>query len=82
VQDLGMAETPLWYYVLQEAEALGEGGRRLGPVGGRLVGEVLYRAIEASPLSCLNPDMRPPVEIPRQGPSFTMADLVRFAAVA
>ncbi len=82
VTDLGMSETPLWYYVLQEAEMLGEGGSRLGPVGGRLVGEVLHRAIEASPQSALDPAMRPPVEIPRQGPSFTMADLVRFAAAS
>jgi hypothetical protein len=33
-------ETPLWIYVLKEAEALHEGDR-LGPVGGRIVGEVL-----------------------------------------
>jgi hypothetical protein len=33
-------ETPLWIYVLKEAEAL-ENGDRLGPVGGRIVGEVL-----------------------------------------
>ncbi len=81
VRDLGMEDTPLWYYVLQEAETLGDGGRQLGPVGGRLVGEVLFRAIQASPLSCLDPDMRPPVEIPRQGSCFTMADLIRFATL-
>ena len=33
-------ETPLWLYILKEAEAL-EDGNRLGPVGGRIVGEVL-----------------------------------------
>jgi hypothetical protein len=31
--------TPLFYYVLKEAEVM-EGGRRLGPVGGDIVGEV------------------------------------------
>jgi hypothetical protein len=33
-------ETPLWYYILREADARGS-GHRLGPVGGRIVGEVL-----------------------------------------
>src|SRR5262252_5439271 len=33
-------ETPLWYYILREADARC-GGHRLGPVGGRIVGEVL-----------------------------------------
>ena len=40
------AETPLWLYVLKEAEAL-NGGDRLGPVGGRIVGEVLIGIIDA-----------------------------------
>src|SRR4029450_14139757 len=31
--------TPLWIYVLNEGLVLGNGGRHLGPVGGRLVGE-------------------------------------------
>lgn len=33
-------ETPLWYYILKEAE-LTRGGTCLGPVGGTLVAEVL-----------------------------------------
>jgi hypothetical protein len=33
-------QTPLWYYLLREAEHRG-GGERLGPVGGRIVGEVV-----------------------------------------
>jgi len=32
------AETPLWYYILREADAC-TGGHRLGPVGGRIVAE-------------------------------------------
>lgn len=32
-------ETPLWYYILHEAETLCD-GERLGPVGGRIVAEV------------------------------------------
>jgi hypothetical protein len=40
--DMGAPEpTPLWFYVLKEAELLGDGGQRLGPTGGRIVAEVL-----------------------------------------
>jgi hypothetical protein len=38
-------KAPLWFYVLKEAE-LG-GGRRLGPVGGRLVADVILGLIAA-----------------------------------
>ena len=39
-------ETPLWYYILREADAC-TGGRRLGPVGGRIVTDVLVGLIDA-----------------------------------
>jgi hypothetical protein len=44
------AETPLCSYVLKEAEVL-LGGDQLGPVGGRIVGEVLVGIIDADPES-------------------------------
>jgi Animal haem peroxidase len=43
-------ETPLWYYVLREADAC-TGGDRLGPVGGRIVAEVLVGLIDADATS-------------------------------
>ncbi|MGJ5814563.1 peroxidase family protein [Paludibaculum fermentans] len=43
-------ETPLWYYILREADVF-TGGRSLGPVGGRIVAEVLVGLIEADPTS-------------------------------
>jgi hypothetical protein len=43
-------ETPLWYYVLREADVRA-GGDRLGPVGGRIVGEVLAGLLEYDPSS-------------------------------
>ncbi len=43
-------ETPLWYYILREADACA-GGHRLGPVGGRIVAEVLVGLIDADPTS-------------------------------
>jgi len=43
-------ETPLWYYVLREADVR-FGGNRLGPVGGRIVGEVLIGLLDLDPSS-------------------------------
>jgi len=43
-------ETPLWYYILREADVRG-GGDRLGPVGGRIVGEVLVGLLDLDPTS-------------------------------
>lgn len=38
-------ETPLWYYILREAAVL-EDGQRLGPVGARIVADVLVGLID------------------------------------
>jgi hypothetical protein len=75
-------ETPLWYYVLKEAEVR-ESGQRLGPVGGRIVAEVLLGLIDADPHSyrSLAPDWQPELPATEAG-SFTMADLLRFAGAA
>jgi hypothetical protein len=43
-------ETPLWYYILREADACTE-GHRLGPVGGHIVAEVLVGLIDADATS-------------------------------
>jgi hypothetical protein len=43
-------ETPLWYYILREADVCA-GGDRLGPVGGRIVAEVLVGLIDADATS-------------------------------
>lgn len=49
--------TPLWFYVLREAEM---NGGRLGDVGGRIVAETFHRAMEASRMSILrDPTWRP-----------------------
>lgn len=46
-------KTPLWYYVLREAEQEENNGR-LGPVGSRIVAETLVGLIKKSPHSILN----------------------------
>jgi hypothetical protein len=43
-------ETPLWFYILREADVC-TGGHRLGPVGGRIVAEVLVGLLDADPTS-------------------------------
>ncbi|MDA0171441.1 hypothetical protein OJ998_20240 [Solirubrobacter taibaiensis] len=60
---LGWEETPLWFYVLKEAEVLG-GGNQLGPVGGRIVGEVVVGVIDADPSSfrVVDPSWTPGVQ--------------------
>lgn len=74
--------TPLWLYVLREASLNTihgrEGTGRLGAVGGRIVAEVLHRAIERSRISFL----RDPEFLPTLGPTpgvFRMADLLLVA---
>jgi hypothetical protein len=72
-------ETPLWYYVLKEAEAQCN-GEQLGDVGGRIVAEVLLGLLEGDPQSYRNasPHWRPTLPGTRDG-DFTMADLITFA---
>ncbi len=75
--------TPLWYYVLREADVRGgDPDQHLGPAGAQIVSEVLVGLIEADPGSYLRqaPQWKP--ELPHAGPGFTMADLVDFTRSA
>jgi hypothetical protein len=69
-------ETPLWWYILAEAGALHDGDR-LGPVGGRIVGEVLVGIIDADPSSfrSVDPAWRPTLPARRPG-AFGLADIL------
>ena len=69
-------ETPLWYYLLKEAEVR-EDGEHLGPVGSLIVGEVLLGIVDGDPESfrSIDPAWRP--TLPSRGPGrFTIADLL------
>jgi hypothetical protein len=69
-------ETPLWFYILREADVIGDGDR-LGPVGGRIIGEVLVGLLDADPESyrAVQPDWRP--TLPAAGPDgFALSDLL------
>jgi hypothetical protein len=73
--------TPLWYYVLKEAEVL-EDGLHLGPVGGRIVAEVFIGLLRSDPEGFLT---RQPEFTPSLGSlpgEFHMTDLLAFAGVA
>ncbi|SFT86257.1 Animal haem peroxidase [Geodermatophilus amargosae] len=48
-----LEDTPLWFYVLKEAEVIGK-GERLGPVGSRIVAETILGQLRADPTSFLN----------------------------
>lgn len=70
-------ETPLWYYILKEAE-IEAGGLRLGELGSIIVGEVLVGLLLMDPSSFISrePSWRP--TLAQQG-RFTLGELVRFA---
>jgi hypothetical protein len=71
-----VGETPLWYYVLKEAEVRAD-GEHLGPVGGRIVAEVLLGLLEADPGSHRRADVDWRPMLPSAEPGrFTMADLL------
>jgi hypothetical protein len=71
--------TPLWYYILKEAEQRG-GGEKLGPVGATIVSEVFVGLVHGDQQSYLwlkGKDWKP--TLPSKKPDeFTMADLLRF----
>jgi len=70
-----LSNTPLWFYILREAEF---GGGRLKGVGARIVAETIHRAMEGSTHSIV----RDPTWKPSLGPdnsTFRMVDLLLFA---
>jgi hypothetical protein len=74
--------TPLWYYILYEAEKEKQ-GKRLGPVGSRIVVEVIIGLIQGDKTSFLNQD---PNWVPKdvngdEKKDFIMADLLELAGV-
>ena len=73
--------TPLWFYILKEAEVM-EKGLRLGPVGGRIVGEVFIGLLKADETSYLaaQPRWKPVLPSATRG-NFRVTDLLTFAGV-
>jgi hypothetical protein len=73
--------TPLFYYVLREAE-LAADGLHLGPVGGTIVAEVILGLLQSDPGSYLavQPRWRPTLP-GREAGDFRMVDFLTFAGV-
>jgi len=77
--------TPLWFYALREARVLGDRGQHLGPVGGRIVGEVFIGMLQLDRDSYLSQRGWRPT-LPQRGGrvtgEFKMVDFLTFAGVA
>ena len=72
--------TPLWFYILAEAQLLTK-GQRLGPVGGRIVAETLIGLMELDSTSFLGENRQwTPTLGPKKTCSFTMCDLLHFCS--
>jgi hypothetical protein len=70
-----LTDTPLWFYILREAE-LNQG--KLKGVGARIVAETFHRAMEGSEISIVrNPTWHP--TLGPDGSTFRMVDLLLFA---
>jgi hypothetical protein len=72
--------TPLWYYVLKEAELLAD-GLHLGPIGGRIVAEVFVGLLQTDPGSYVSARPRWRPELASTNGSFRMSDFLAFAGV-
>jgi hypothetical protein len=81
-QEVGLVDfggTPLWLYVLKEAQ-FRAGGDGLGPVAGRIVAEVLIGLIRADGESYLSVDPKWRPTLPSADPDhFGLGDLLVFA---
>jgi hypothetical protein len=75
-------EAPLWYYILREAEQKHK-GRKLGPVGSRIVAEVIIGLLAGDPHSFLNvePRWKPGLPLPQEEP-FGLPDILRHAEIS
>ena len=70
-----LRDTPLWFYILREAEF---GGGRVKGVGARIVAETFHRAIEGSQHSIVRDTSFSPSLGPNSN-TFRMVDLLLFA---
>jgi len=72
-------ETPLWYYILKEAQLKGNKGNRLGQAGSRILAEVFVGLLEGDAESFLKHDRNWKPTLPAaQAGTFTMPDLLRL----
>jgi hypothetical protein len=76
-----LTSTPMWFYVLHEALVRAD-GQHLGPVGGRIVAEVIIGLLERDRSAVLQrPGWRPRIPV-RQSPGVMIQDILDFAGVS
>lgn len=74
--------TPLWFYILKEAEVMAD-GLTLGPVGGRIVAEVFLGLLQLDDASYLaaEPNWQPSLPVADAATGFQTTDMLRLAGV-
>jgi hypothetical protein len=82
-----LGNTPLWYYILKEAElhrnGAGQPGRSLGPIGSYVIADVILGALVADPDSYLSvPDWSPTIPTMSGGEADSMSDVLAFIDAA
>ncbi len=76
---MGFPGTPLWFYILREAEIHGKNGEHLGPVGSQIMGECFFTLMRNENLSYLklHPLWKP--QLGREKGKFDFVDFICFA---
>jgi hypothetical protein len=73
--------TPLWFYILREAEIMGKGNTLAG-IGARICAEVFVGLLKLDPNSFLSRNSRWRPTLPSRAPgTFTMVDLLTYAGL-
>lgn len=77
-EDLKLSGTPLWFYILREAELQGHKGEHLGPVGSTILGECFFSIMREDDFSFLklHPKWKP--TLGKDIGEFEFTDLIRF----
>lgn len=77
-KDLDLAGTPLWFYILREAEVLGHGGEHLGPVGSTILGECFFTIMCQDDMHFLKSDKEWTPTLGKKKCEFDFEDLINF----
>jgi hypothetical protein len=72
--------TPLWYYILAESQQAG--GKKLGPVGARIIADIFIRLLQNDSGSILQTGFTPMPPIAPSPGQFGLADFLVYAGVA
>lgn len=75
-------KTPLWYYVLKEAE-IQTNGQMLGEVGSRIIASTIIGLLRKDPMSYMNLNWNPSLGVAKDNtePITTIGDFLEFAGV-